>query len=78
MDLTAVGLPLDAGDDDKDIQPLAALVVVKTFEPDGECGVGYRVRATDGLSDVEAYGMAKLAAVRLLKGATFSGEDGGE
>jgi hypothetical protein len=74
-DLTACGLRLESGDGDEDLQPIAALVIVKVFEPDGDCGVGYMVRATSGLSDVEAYGMAKLAAVRLLAGDSFGGGD---
>jgi hypothetical protein len=42
--------------------PLAALVVVKCLVEDG---VTYQARATDGLSTVEAMGMAELAVLRL-------------
>ena len=57
------GLPLEGGGDIG--QPVAALVVVKTFDGDSEIGVCYRVRATGGLSTVEALGMADFAALRL-------------
>jgi len=57
------GLPLEGADDIG--QPVAALVVVKTFDGDSEIGVCYRVRATGGLSTVEALGMAGFAELRL-------------
>jgi hypothetical protein len=40
-------------------------VIVKTFDMDAEAGVCYQVRATDGLSTVEALGMAGYAELKL-------------
>jgi hypothetical protein len=61
--VTVCGLPLEGGEDLG--QPVAALVIVKTFDQDSEVGVCYQVRATGGLSTVEALGMAGYAAIRL-------------
>jgi hypothetical protein len=72
MDLKVCGLPLDAAEGDKEEMPLSALVIVKTFAPEGEVGVRYIVRATDGLSDVEAYGMAMMAAHQIKQGGSFA------
>lgn len=59
----ALGLPLGGADDIG--QPIAALVVVKYFDDEAENGVAYRALATDGLTSVEAIGMARYATVRL-------------
>ena len=58
-----LGLPLPGAGDIG--QPVAALVVVKYFDDEAENGVAYRALASDGLSTVEAIGMARYAAVRL-------------
>ncbi len=65
-DKTILGLELELDEDD-DCQPLAALVVIKYFEPDSEVSVGYMVRATSGLSNTEALGMAGLAKIRITE-----------
>lgn len=70
------GLPLVGGEDIT--QPIAALVVVKCFDPDAEAGVRHPVRATEGLSVTEALGMARKAVVELEealrpKGGTTNG-----
>lgn len=57
------GLPIVGGEDIG--QPLAAFVVVKSFDEDSEIGVTYQVLATEGLSTVECLGMANLAVLRL-------------
>jgi hypothetical protein len=64
----ACGLPLAGGEDIA--QPVAALVVVKSFDADADAGVCYLVRATEGLSAVEALGMADYAVVRLREALT--------
>ena len=68
----ACGLPIEGGEDIG--HPLAALVIVKSFDEDSENGVCYQVRATEGLSSVECLGMAELAVLR-LKEALSGGED---
>jgi hypothetical protein len=68
------GLPLVGGEEIG--QPIAALVVVKSFDPDSEAGVCYQVRATDGLSTVEALGMADYAVLRLSN--SLRRRDGGD
>lgn len=67
------GLPIIGGDGIG--QPLAALVVVKSFDEDSECGVSYQVLATEGLSTVECLGMANLAVLRLASALTGGGDD---
>ena len=57
----ACGLPLVGMPDSA--TPLAALVILKALDEDGE--VAYFVRATDSLSSVEALGMAHYAVLRL-------------
>ena len=47
----------------EEISPLAALVVLKAFDEDGD--VTYYARATEGVTTVEALGMVALADVRL-------------
>lgn len=66
------GLPIIGGEEIG--QPLAALVIVKSFDEDSEIGVSYQVRATEGLSTVECLGMANLAVLRLA-GALGGGDD---
>jgi hypothetical protein len=61
----ACGLPLAGGGGIT--QPVAVLVIVKCFDPDSEVGVCYQVRSTEGLSTVEALGMADYAGLRLRK-----------
>jgi hypothetical protein len=68
------GLPLEGSEDIG--QPVAALVIVKTFDADSEVGVCYQVRATGGLSTVEALGMADYAVLRIRDGLRRGGEDG--
>lgn len=46
-----------------DISPIAALVVLKAFDAEGD--VAYYARATEGVTTVEALGMVVLADVRL-------------
>lgn len=60
---TVCGLPIEGGEDI--VQPLAALVIIKMFDGDSPVGVGHKVRATAGLSTVEALGMVDYARVRL-------------
>ena len=55
------GLPLVDMPDD--VTPLAALVVLKALDGDGE--VTYLARASEGVTTVEAVGMAALADLRL-------------
>jgi len=69
------GMELRTASGDEDIQPVAALVIVKVFDPDNEAGCNYLVRATDGLTTVEAYGMAKLAETVLLRSGAFRPPD---
>ena len=66
------GLPLEGGEDTG--QPVAALVILKTFDQDSEVGVCYQVRATDGLSTVEALGMADYAVLRIRDGLSCHGK----
>lgn len=70
---TVCGLPLEGGEDIG--QPVAALLVVKTFDGDSEVGVCYQVRATGGLSTVEALGMADYAVLRIRDGLSRHGEE---
>jgi hypothetical protein len=72
-DVAACGLPLVAGEEIG--RPIAAIVVVKTFDPDSEVGVCYRVHATEGLSTVEALGMADYAVLKLSKALRCGDED---
>jgi hypothetical protein len=66
------GLPIEGGEHIG--QPLAALVVVKSFDEDSEVGVSYQVRATSGLTTVECLGMAELAVLK-LRNALSGGSD---
>ena len=65
------GLPIVDMPDD--IAPLAALVVVKALDTDGD--LTYFARATDGVTVVEALGMARLADIRLSAALTESDEE---
>ncbi len=67
------GLPIIGGEEIG--QPLAALVIVKSFDGDSEVGVSYQVRATEGLSTVECLGMANLAVLRLANALTGGSDD---
>jgi hypothetical protein len=61
------GLELVDGLDDGDV-PLAALAIVKVMTGDGD--VGYQVLATEGLTVVEALGMAHVGALQLTQALT--------
>jgi hypothetical protein len=63
VDATVCGLLIEGSEDFG--QPVAALVVVKLLE---EAGVRYCARATDGLTSVEALGMARTAMLKLERG----------
>lgn len=67
---------LDGTDEAEVLHPIAALVVVKTLDQDGS--VAYRVRATEGVSVVEAFGMAGYAADLLRAGFPHNCEDDGD
>lgn len=60
---TVAGLPLPGLEG---CTPLSALVILRGLDEDG--AVAYYARATDGLTSVEALGMA-VAAVEKLKAA---------
>lgn len=60
-----MGMPL-AGEIPADYVPLAALVIVKMLDDEGD--PVYIARATDGLSSVECLGMAVYAAECLKRG----------
>ena len=67
---------LDGTDEAEVLHPVAALVIVKAMDrADGS--VAYRVRATEGISTVEAFGMAGYAADRLRAGFPHNCEDEG-
>ena len=70
--VTVCGLPLEGGEEIG--QPVAALVIVKTFDETSEVGVCYQIRATGGLSTVEALGMADYAVIRISDGLRRAGE----
>ena len=55
MDLTVAGLSIP-GDNDDIVQPLEAVISLKGLNKDGD--VCYWSKATDGLTTVEARGMA--------------------
>jgi hypothetical protein len=63
-------MQLDVGEDDLIVtgQPLAAVVIVKILDEDGE--VDYATGATEGLMSVEALGMARYAQLKLERGLT--------
>lgn len=60
---TVCGLPLPGTDNIG--QPVAALVIIKTFDASSDIGVAYQIRATEGLSTVEGLGMADYATLIL-------------
>ena len=76
-DATVCGLPLEGGEEIRGV-PVAALVVLKTFDEGSETGVCHRVLATGGLSVVEAYGMAGYGVLRLSEALRRHGEDDGD
>lgn len=57
------GLPLPSVNEND--QVLSVLLVIKSFCEESGAGVAYQVCATDGLTTVEALGMAELAAIKL-------------
>lgn len=61
-----LGLPVEAVDEND--QVISVLLVIKSFSPDSETGVAYQVCATDGLTTVEALGMAHLAVAKVSHG----------
>lgn len=63
--LTVAGMP-------EDVSPLAALTVMKALDADGD--LCYWALATEGVSTVEALGMAEYACVRLRAALAPDGE----
>jgi hypothetical protein len=64
-DCTVLGMPLDVGEDDliTTVQPLAAVVIVRALDEDGD--VVYATACTEGLHSLDAWAMARYAALRL-------------
>jgi hypothetical protein len=62
---TVLGLPIE-GMPDEPHTPLAALVVLKALDNEGD--VVYLARATEGLSSVECLGMAHYSILCLTAG----------
>ena len=69
-DCTVLGMPLDVdgGDVMVTAQPIAAFVIVKALDEDGD--LVYLAGATEGLPTVECLGMAEYAVLRLRHGLT--------
>lgn len=65
LDMTVLGLKLDAEDNDLS-QPLEALVIVKGLDTDGE--LSHWIISTDGLNPIEGLGMARYAMKLIEKG----------
>ena len=67
-ELTVLGLPLEADEDDdiRDCTPLCAVVILKALDSNGE--VRYYTSATAGLKSVEALGMVRYAGLKLEHG----------
>lgn len=66
--MSVLGMELDA---EKPDHPIAALVVVKCMEPNGE--LSYRIMTTDGVSAIEVMGMADLVQIHytdMIRSAT--------
>ena len=65
---TVLGMPLDVGEDDliTSIQPLAAVVIVRGLDGDGD--MVYATAATEGLHSLDAWAMARYAALKLETG----------
>lgn len=74
-DSTVCGLPL-IGAGDIAAPVLGAVVVVKSFDPDGDCGVAYQAYATDGLPALEAEAMYRYGARRLQQAIDGTGGEG--
>lgn len=72
VDTTVAGLSIADGLPDGSV-PLSAVVVVKALGADGR--EEYLTRATDGLSTVEALGMAQLLVIRLSAVLAGEGEE---
>lgn len=70
MSAEACGLPIVGMPEG--VTPLSALVVLKALDDEGD--VTYYARATEGVSVVEALGMASLAELR-LRDALSDGDD---
>lgn len=60
--MTAVGMELNCSTLEEMAHPIAAMVVLKSLEGDGE--IAYRTLTTDGLTAVEALGMADFAKIQ--------------
>jgi hypothetical protein len=73
-DVTIAGLPIEDGLPDGDV-PLAAVMVVRVLAADGT--EAHCTRATEGLSTVEALGMAHLLVLKLGR-ALMDEDDGSE
>lgn len=67
MDLSVMGLPLESDMDC--VQPLSALVIVKGLDALGD--VCYWTSTTEGLTSVEAWGMAEFAAHTAREGGSI-------
>lgn len=63
-----LGMPLDTDPESplRTCQPIAAVVIVKALDEAGN--MCYFTGATDGLLDIEALGMTRLAQLRLERG----------
>ena len=73
MNLEAGGLPIE-GDLPDGTVPVAALTAIKVMYPDGQ--MAYLVRASDGLSLVEALGMSRHAQLVLEEALMTPGGSG--
>ncbi|MFD4474653.1 hypothetical protein ACFWPU_00850 [Streptomyces sp. NPDC058471] len=62
---TVMNLPIEGGVPEN-VTPLAAFVVLKVLDKDGD--VVYLARATDGLTSVECLGMAEYGTMCLKAG----------
>lgn len=74
-DVSVLGMPLDAAEDDSTWSgtPLEAVVIVKMLNGDGE--IAYVTSATPNLKDVEALGMLRYAQLRMEIGMTARMDD---
>lgn len=79
-DCTVLGMTLNTGEDDPitTAQPLAAVIVVKVLDEDGD--LCYLTGATDGLTTVECLGMTEFAVLKLKHALRrrFGGNEPGE
>lgn len=78
MDVTVLGMPLYAHENDqiRTAQPIAAVVIAKVLDEEGH--VDYVTAATEGLKSVEALGMARYAQLKLEHGLTAAMDDDDE